>query len=85
VQICCNVTPSISGVFNYGVAAAGPIQMKGNASLLGANYNHEADVFTAANLDVDVSIFGNADMEGDISLTGPQSSVSLSSNCTSAA
>jgi hypothetical protein len=81
-QVCFDATPSISAVFKYGVAAKGPIQMKGNAELLGANTNHEADVFTAAYVDVAVSMFGNATLEGDISLADPCSSVSLSSNAT---
>ena len=68
-QICLNIVPSRSAVFNYGVAARGPILMKGSAALMGANTDHEADIFTAAYVDVPVSLMGNVTLEGDISLS----------------
>ena len=81
-QICLNITAGRSAVFNYGVAAKGPILMKGSAQLLGANNDHEADLFTAAYVDVPVSLFGNGTLEGDISLGDPTGIVYLSSNAT---
>lgn len=79
-RICLNAITGRSAAFNYGVAARGPIQMKGNAQLLGVNQNNEADLFTAAYVDVAVSLFGSAVIEGDLSLSDPAGDVDLSSN-----
>jgi hypothetical protein len=54
--------------------------LKGNAALLGVNTNSEADLFTAAYVDVAVSLFGGAIIEGDLSLSDPDGEVTLSTN-----
>jgi hypothetical protein len=79
-QMCLNAVTGRSAVFDYGVAARGPIEMRGNAALLGVNQNDEADLFTAAYVDVAVSLFGGAVIEGDLSLSDPDGDVNLSSN-----
>jgi hypothetical protein len=80
VQVRFNAVTGRSAVFDYGVAARGPIQMKGSAALLGVNSNDEADLFTAAYVDVAVALMGCAVIEGDLSLSDPGGEVSLSSN-----
>lgn len=81
VCMSCSPVSSSSTFFGFGVAAKGPIQMTGNAKILGANDPNEANILTAAYTDGDeINLTGNVRIDGDISICDPDGNASLTGN-----
>ena len=76
-----NVVTHRSAVFDFGIAARGPVELTGNASVKGANSASEAAVLSAAD-GLAFSLIGNINMQGDISACDPSASVTLGGNVT---
>ena len=77
-----NFTNAPSGAFDFGVATKGPLQITGNARLLGLNNAGEANVYIQSDNSFQaLDMTGNATIQGDVSIVNALASVSLTGNC----
>ncbi len=68
-QIEYTTAPLASAIFDYGVAAKGPIQMSGNVKIQGATNPAMGSVLSATASSDPLSISGNGSISGDFSYT----------------
>jgi hypothetical protein len=81
VQIICRPYAAHNVVFDFGLAAKGPIELIGNSRVRGANSRDEASLLTTASLDGnELSLNGNCTIDGDASLGPADGNVSLVGN-----
>jgi cytoskeletal protein CcmA (bactofilin family) len=79
---CYPSSGSAGGIFNYGMAAEGPISLTGNASLKGAAGNPGwGSLLTEANVaGNEVSMIGNCNIDGNVSVGVPDGNVAVTGN-----
>jgi Tfp pilus assembly protein PilX len=83
VALKFNATSSLGGVFNYGIASKGAVQMTGNASIRGANDPSEANIFSATYSNPEsFHLTGNCNLAGDIFSANPDSYITTTGNVT---
>jgi hypothetical protein len=70
--------PKDASIFQYGVVTRGPIQMTGNASIVGPDSALDGSVLSTYTNPAQASMSGKAAMGGDLYLTDPNASVSFS-------
>ncbi len=76
-------TPRRAGAFDYGLASRGPINLGGNARLVGVNAPSEASVLSATTSTTQaISVEGNVQVSGDLYAAGADNQVVVSGNPT---
>ncbi len=80
VEVQFELAPGGGGIFSKGIVAGGPIQLTGNARVVGANSSSEAELLTLSGQDVVYDLCGNARIEGDIYASNADGQVDLSGN-----
>ncbi len=71
-----------SGIFDFGVATRGPLNLTGNAQIVGVNSSAEANTYIASPFDNEaVDMTGNTQIAGDVSIVNPDAYVDLTGNC----
>jgi len=72
-----------SGAFDFGVATRGPLNLTGNAKLLGQTDASEANVYIqSADENEALHLSGNSRIEGDVSIVNSNAYVTMSGNST---
>lgn len=81
IHICLNAAAAHNGVFDFGVAARGPISLIGNTSIRGANNRQEGSVLTVASgPGNEVTINGNCTIDGNVSMGPGDGNAALTGN-----
>jgi len=81
IRVNYNIEPYKYPIFDYGLAAKGPLHINGNPSLKSVNDPQEASVYIESqNDDLALIIKGNSDIAGDISIANPNAQVQLQGN-----
>ncbi len=71
-----------SGIFDFGVATKGPLNLTGNARIVGVNSSSEANIYIESPYDNEaLDMTGNAQIAGDVTIVNANGYVDLSSNC----
>ena len=82
IQLQYTPTSGNSSILNYGLAAAGPITMSGNAIIRGASSAPQGSVLSATASGTPLTMSGNVSISGDFSDTNPSGTISASGNIT---
>lgn len=62
---------SLDGLARYGIASRSPVEMKGNASIRGANDSQEGSILSATSTTLDaVTLTGHVEVSGDVVVSG---------------
>ena len=71
VSYAMTVRSDLDALAKYGVASRSPVEMKGNASIQGANHPSEGSILSATNATLDaVTLTGHVSVSGDVVVTG---------------
>ena len=82
VNVNFDFAPTAGGIFDYGLATRGPLQMTGNVQIQVINSSSTNSVFIESlSADEALEMIGNAQIQGDVSIVNPDAYVGLGSNC----
>ena len=83
-QVNANFTfgSTTSGIFDFGVATRGPLNLTGNAEIVGVNSSSEANTYIESPYDNEaLDMTGSAEIAGDVSVANTNGYVDLTGNC----
>ncbi|MHC4721553.1 MAG: hypothetical protein ACYS6I_02470 [Planctomycetota bacterium] len=71
-----------SGIFDFGVATKGPLNLTGNSEIVGVNSSSEANTYIESPYDNEaLDMTGSAQIAGDVSVANANGYVDLTGNC----
>lgn len=80
IQLQYTPSTGTSSVLNYGIAAMGPVDMTGNASIVGLNTTSQGSVLSATAGSTPLTMTGNVSMSGAFSDTNATGAITTAGN-----
>ena len=82
VNVNFDFTPTAGGIFDFGLATKGPLEMTGNVQIQIINSSSENSVFIESlNDDEALEMIGNSQIQGDVTIVNPNAYIGIGSNC----
>ena len=82
VNVNVGFASEASGIFDFGVATRGPLNLTGNARIVGVNSSTEANTYIESPYDNEaLDMTGNAQIAGNVSIVNADGYVDITGNC----